>query len=912
MRFSKNFLPAAGILVVCTILSGFLQPSAYGIMPPRPGSDAVFPLSAEEIVRLGISQPAPLLARFMKSDREGNPRIRMEGTYAVPVLLGEFPNLAGTHPREDFQTELFDGPWPTETLTDFFHEISYDQFTATGTVYGWYEVPENNSYYQGDDNGFGSDYPTNAPGFVYQLAGLADPDVDFSLYDNDGPDGIPNSGDDDGYVDNLWTVHAGQGGECGGPWLWSHSWSLSYGGAPIYVTDDERFGGGYIRINSYILMPGNACNGSTLIEIGVFCHEFGHGIGLPDLYDTDYSSDGIGLWGLMSGGSWGADGHSPARPAQACAWSKARMGWLEPQSIPRNFEDVELPRIQDNPVALKMWRDGDTSGPEYFLVSNRQKARFDERLPGAGVLIWHIDETRWNNNNDSRRLVDLEAADDNDNNQDPSDPFPGSLDSRFFNWSTAPNSQAYNGDTTQVAVNFIGDSDSVMTIGLLAVQYPIIEFEGYSIDDSGGDGDGVVDIGETVSVTFRIHNHSSTAADSVWAHILSSDPDLSFPLDSVYIGAIAAYGDVDNEGQPFTMEVDAGASVHMSEFTIELAGTDAFYFASSQEFLIGHPTLLLVMDDGEDDYSSYYRTALDSLAVPYAMSDVFQSGSPADSLEPFETVIWFTGRESDDILSQQEQDDIRSFVEAGGDLFISGQNVAEYLSVNGESFLEEVLGVAYDRNIFDPILNGVQTNQVGEGLLMIVTAGMNGAGNQTSRDVLVPAPGTQAAIVYDSTTGDVAATTRYTHQTDSRVVFFGFGFEAINRSNPADTTQATRLQVMENVIDFLTGEVGIGDGGDGAERIPRAYALSQNYPNPFNPMTTISFTVPERDRVTLDVYDLRGRRISRLMDKFVMPGYYSVQWDGRDEGGRRLASGVYLYRLEAGDKVLTRRMLLVK
>jgi M6 family metalloprotease-like protein len=881
-------------------------------MPPKPGSGAVFPLSAEEIVRLGIGQPSPPLPRFIEKDRDGNTIIKMNGSYAVPVLLGEFPNLAGTHPREDFQTELFDGPWPTETLTDFFHEISYDQFTATGTVYGWYELPENNSYYQGNDNGFGSDYPTNAPGFVYQLCELADPDVDFSLYDNDGPDGIANSGDDDGFVDNLWAVHSGQGGECGGAWLWSHSWALQYGGAPVYVTDDDRIGGGSIRINSYILMPGNACNGTTLIEIGVFCHEFGHGIGLPDLYDTDYSSDGIGLWGLMSGGSWGADGHSPSRPAQACVWSKARMGWLVPQSIPRNFEDVELPRMQDNPTALKIWRDGDTSGPEYFLVSNRQKTGFDERLPGAGILIWHIDDTRYSNSNDDRRLVDLEAADDNDNNENPSDPFPGSLGSRFFNWSTSPNSNDYNGDTTQVAVNFIGDSDSVMTIGLLAVSYPMIEFENYSIDDSGGDNDGVVDIGETVDITFTVHNHSSTAAESVWAFILSSDPDLSFPVDSVYVGPIDAYGDADNAGQPFTMEVNAASDVHMSEFTIELIGTEMFYFASSEEFLIGHPTLLLVMDDGDDDYSSYYRAALDSLAVPYAMSDVYQSGSPADSLEPFDTLIWFTGRATEDILSQEEQDSLRSFVELGGDLFISGQNVAEDLSANGEDFLEEVLGVTYGSNSFDPILNGVQTNQVGEDLVMIVTAGSGGANNQTSRDVLIPVAGTQAAVVYDTTTGVVGGVTRYTNPTDSRVVFFGFGFESINRSNPSDSTQVTRLEVMENVIDFLMGEVGIGDAGSGSANLPRAFTLSQNYPNPFNPMTTISFTVPGRNKVTLDVYDLRGRRVRGLLDKFVMPGYYSVQWDGRDDSGRKMASGVYFYRLEAGEEVLTRRMLLVK
>jgi flagellar hook assembly protein FlgD len=86
----------------------------------------------------------------------------------------------------------------------------------------------------------------------------------------------------------------------------------------------------------------------------------------------------------------------------------------------------------------------------------------------------------------------------------------------------------------------------------------------------------------------------------------------------------------------------------------------------------------------------------------------------------------------------------------------------------------------------------------------------------------------------------------------------------------------------------------------------------QNYPNPFNPMTTISFSVPDRREVTLRVYDLRGRKVRELLDRTLMPGHYSVQWDGRDGQGARVASGIYLYRLESDQEVITRRMLMVK
>ena len=895
-----------------------LGSSASAIVPPKVGSGAVIPLSLEERTQRGIGQPAEPLSRFRVEAPDGSAMTRVRGIYPVPVLLGSFPNMSGEYPVEDFQTLLFDGPWPSGTMKDYYHEISYNDFTVDGTVYGWYTLPQTNSYYEGGANGFGS-YPQNAGGFVLELVTLSDPDVDFSQYDNDGPDGIPNSGDDDGYVDTFFAVHAGEGGECGGPWLWSHSWSLQWAAGQVYTTNDPRSGGGFIRVNNYIMMPEMACGGTDLIEIGVYCHEFGHALGLPDLYDGDGSSEGVGGWCLMGSGSWGGNQSQPEIPSHMCAWSKEQMGWIDTQNIPRNFEDMSLPRAEDNAVAFKVWRDGDSSGPEYFLVENRQRIGFDSSLLNPGVLIWHIDNTQPGNSNENHYLVDLEEADgrfdlDNGSNRgDGGDPYPGGSGNRFFNWSTTPNSQDYDRDTTQVAVNSIGDPDSVMTIGYLIIDYPILEFQDYSFDDSGGDDDGVVDIGETVLVMFQVYNRSDTPAESVWVRISSSDPALSFPVDSITLGQIPARGSADNTSQPFTMQVDAGTDVHRSQFTIEFTGSDAFYFDHSEEFMIGHPSLLLVMDDEGDDYSSYYRDTLDSLGIPYAMRDVFQSGSPADTLSPFTQVIWFTGRAAAGTLTAEDQDSLRSFIEGGGDIFLSGQNIAEDLSANGLAFLEEVLGVSYDRNSSDPILHGVQSNQVGNGLRMILTAGSNGANNQTSRDALIPLTGTQAAVVYDTTSLDVAGVTRYNSQTDSRVVFFGFGYEAINRSNPSDTTQATRDEVMQNVMDFLLGPVGIGgEDGDGSQGLPRVFALSQNFPNPFNPMTTIAFAVPDQGMVSLDVYDLRGRHVRRLIDRSLLPGNYSIQWDGRDGNGGPAASGLYIYRLSYGKNTITRRMLLVK
>jgi len=95
---------------------------------------------------------------------------------------------------------------------------------------------------------------------------------------------------------------------------------------------------------------------------------------------------------------------------------------------------------------------------------------------------------------------------------------------------------------------------------------------------------------------------------------------------------------------------------------------------------------------------------------------------------------------------------------------------------------------------------------------------------------------------------------------------------------------------------------------------PGAVALKQNAPNPFNPVTTIVFSLPQGApvRVRLSIYDLRGRRLRTLLDEIREPGEHAVFWDGKDRQGRDLPNGVYLYRLEAAERIITRKMVLLK
>ena len=93
---------------------------------------------------------------------------------------------------------------------------------------------------------------------------------------------------------------------------------------------------------------------------------------------------------------------------------------------------------------------------------------------------------------------------------------------------------------------------------------------------------------------------------------------------------------------------------------------------------------------------------------------------------------------------------------------------------------------------------------------------------------------------------------------------------------------------------------------------PAELTLHQNYPNPFNPVTTISFTVPEKSMINLSVYNVEGKLVKTLIDESLDPGLKQRQWDGTGLQGAPVSSGVYFYRLQTGNKVLTKKMVLLK
>jgi hypothetical protein len=108
------------------------------------------------------------------------------------------------------------------------------------------------------------------------------------------------------------------------------------------------------------------------------------------------------------------------------------------------------------------------------------------------------------------------------------------------------------------------------------------------------------------------------------------------------------------------------------------------------------------------------------------------------------------------------------------------------------------------------------------------------------------------------------------------------------------------------------GIVGWNGGTELAEAIPQRFALHPNVPNPFNPETTIRFELPYRTSVRLEVFDVLGQRMRVLVEGMLPGGMHEAVWGGRDQAGMPVSSGLYLYRLQAGEYEQMRRMLLLK
>jgi immune inhibitor A len=401
------------------------------------------------------------------------------GSIEAAVILIDFSDEPGLVPPSSFNDLVFADAG--KSLRTYYRENSYGQLDVSGTVSPW--VRSNLSFHNyyvnrdgipgtADDYGFDvsnsayipgtTPYPRNVWGVVLEAIALADPIVDFSRFDNDG----------DGTVDALFIVHGAIGAEATAAnpsYIWSHKSNVadyleSIGVSPSAISGGTADG---VVIGNYIMLPENG-------RLGVFCHEFGHVLGLPDLYRTDRETgvqeSVVGLFDLMDNGGWLDAGVTPGHLG---AWCKYQLGWIDPIPVELGIgttarrDDVRIYsaasltgnqsfyRVLANPAGPDWSHAGGGLG-EYFLFEVRVPGEdnFDRYLPASGLAIWHVDEQKPDNDagDGNDHLVTLVQADGEDWTSmsrdqlgESTDLWPGAQQVADFTDATTPSSALHGG-----------------------------------------------------------------------------------------------------------------------------------------------------------------------------------------------------------------------------------------------------------------------------------------------------------------------------------------------------------------------------------------------------------------------------------------------------------------------------------
>jgi M6 family metalloprotease-like protein len=428
---------------------------------------------------------------------------RITGTFNVPVVLISYSNVAAAFATSAYQDVLFN-PAPTAaySVKTYYEQISRGAITMNGVVFNPVVTANVDTYYEDGCDGIGltpsgQGVACAHPGLngtsarfgellTEVLGKVDDGSVNWGQFDNDGPDELPNSGDDDGFVDFISFVQPEVDGACGTTNIWAHRFTIGGVSGASYVTKTAWAGhaGQFIKVRDYTMQSGQggsgSCTGGQIMPIGTIAHETGHAFGLPDLYDTSGNTEGIGEFGIMGSGNYAR----PYSPAMYDAWCLSELGWISLDTLTTSAV-VTLNPVQTSDTVLYI---PIPNTDEYLLLENRDSllsdtaqmnAAFGSRKKSPGLLIWHIDQGQIIAGGPSNSVnagtiqgVALEQADGlnelrtfGGDRGDAGDSYPGSTVNRKYTFTTTPSARDNQGVFDGFGIDSITRNVSIPLVG---------------------------------------------------------------------------------------------------------------------------------------------------------------------------------------------------------------------------------------------------------------------------------------------------------------------------------------------------------------------------------------------------------------------------------------------------------------
>lgn len=349
------------------------------------------------------------------------------------------------------------------SVSDYFKDQSYGRFDIEFDIVGPVELPNTYGYYGTNGIGGGGGHDKRAHEMIYDACKLADSNVNFADYDWDG----------DGVIEQVFVIYAGFGEATGGPanTIWPHESVLHY-----YYDNGINLDG--VSIDRYACSNELCYYTNSVMGIGTACHEFSHCLGLPDLYDTDYSGAfGMSYWGIMNSGSYNGPNGIGEVPVGYTSFERWYLGWMDLTNVSSTMRVDGMDNIGKHPIAFRI--NNDINENEFYTLEYRNDDKwfsYVRNFPNPhGLLITHIDYdlTAWKSNNvnpsPSHQRMSIIPADNSFGDTQLElfgDLFPGSSDVKILGDNThlATGGKLFNpnsGGTYEmgVSINQITEND---------------------------------------------------------------------------------------------------------------------------------------------------------------------------------------------------------------------------------------------------------------------------------------------------------------------------------------------------------------------------------------------------------------------------------------------------------------------
>lgn len=749
----------------------------------------------------------------------------------ICILIG-FTDVPFTKTNADFNNLFnqinYTANGANGSVKDYYLENSYNQLNLTITVAGPYTASHNMAYY-GADNGYS--HSIRAGELMTEAIIAADATVNYADFDNDANDN----------VDGVYVIFAGYGQEAGASAdaIWSHASNIY----PSLNLDGKT-------INRYSCSPelrGNA--GTNITNIGVICHEFGHVLGAPDYYDTDYATngdhDGTGEWDLMAGGAWNDNGRTP--PHHNAYTKTVVYNWAS-SSVLNNASLITLDNAVEN--SNSFYRINTATNNEYFLIENRQKIKFDAYIPGHGMIIYHVDKNFINNAGNSINNTDHQGMYPvcaNANGNPPTTygsinssgcPFPGSASVTSFTDATTPNSMSWANTNTAKPITFITENLTNKTVSFAFMG-------GYSC---------TLTTVQASNLTFTATTSDATTINYTRGNgnkILILAKEASLVNANLSVGAIYAADTIFGSGQ----EIGTGNFVvyNGSDNSVNITGLTqgtTYYFAL-YEYNTTENCYLIPALTG--NCTTNYNLPLAAGTISGATSVCKGQNNVTyivPSIDFATSYIW---------------------------TFPSGAN--GYSTSNG-------ININFGSSAVSGNVTVTGSNPIGNGTTSSIAVTVNSIpptptisqiGNMLASDAL---NGNQW---YISTLPLSSATTSTINpiQTGSYYVIV---VENGCKSAPSNSIFYNITGIDENNTNSLNVNI---------------------YPNPFNGKTTISYTLTEDENVELTVVDITGQELLKLINQKQSKGNQSILIDASG-----FSSGIYFYKLKAGNTLQKGKLII--